>query len=290
MIVVIGEILFDIIGDRKRIGGAPFNFAFHLRQMGHPVRLITRVGDDPNGREIVDILRTHHFDADDIQIDKAHPTGVVDVVLDHQGVPQFDILSDAAYDHLDLTSKPLIDDRAQLVYFGTLLQRTAAGFDQVQRFLAQVGPAAICFCDLNLRPPHVHDHVVAAALRHADILKLNTDELAFIKAHWGGPEPIPELMAWVMQTFNVDTLALTRGDRGSCVVHAGQVVEIPLSATEGVVDTVGAGDAYAAVLAAGMLRGLPLQRTVALAADFAARICTIPGAIPSDPHFYDALR
>jgi fructokinase len=104
MILVVGEILIDVFDHYQRIGGAPFNFAFHLKQLGLPVRLLTRIGDDRPGRDILDMLERQGFDPQDVQIDSRHPTGTVRVALDDQGVPQFDIHTGVAYDHLDLST------------------------------------------------------------------------------------------------------------------------------------------------------------------------------------------
>jgi fructokinase len=294
MILVLGEILFDVYEDHKRIGGAPFNFACHLRRLGFPVRLITRIGNDAYGREIADILHGLGFDPNDLQVDDAHATGVVQVVLDSGGVPRFDIRPDAAYDYLDLKldlDRVSAPDRAQidLVYFGTLIQRTARGFERTREFLAQAGPGTLRFCDLNLRPPYIFPEVVAASLRLADILKLNRDEFEYVLAQCAKEGAPIEAEAWLMRHFGIDTLALTDGARGSRVFRDDQVVTAPSPQTAVVVDTVGAGDAYAAILAAGILKGLPMARTVALAGEFAARVCAISGAIPDDMSLYPAL-
>ncbi len=290
MILVVGEILFDVYEDHKRIGGAPFNFACHLRRLGFPVRLITRVGNDAYGREIAGILRGSGFDPGDLQVDDAHPTGAVQVELDSGGVPRFDIRPDAAYDYLDL-DRVSAQDLAQvdLVYFGTLIQRTRSGFDRTRGFLAQAGPGTLRFCDLNLRPPHIFPEVVAASLQLADILKLNRDEFDYVLAQSATEGPMVEAETGLMRHFGIETLALTDGARGSRVFRDGQVFTAPSPQTSVVVDTVGAGDAYAAVLAAGILKGVPLARTVALAGEFAARVCAISGAMPDDLTLYPAL-
>lgn len=290
MILVVGEILFDIYGSDKRIGGAPFNFASHLRRLGFPVRLISRIGNDAHGHEIAAILHGAGFDPDDLQVDAVHPTGVVQVMLDSQGVPQFEIRPDVAYDYIDLEHVSGLDwAQIELVYFGTLAQRTYSAFDRMRSFFLQSGPGVLRFCDLNLRPPFISRDVVATSLQLADILKLNRDEFEFVLAHCVPEGSLPKAEFRLMRHFGIKTMALTEGADGSRIFHDGQVFRAPDRPSAVVVDTVGAGDAYAAVLAAGILKELPMARTVALAADFAAGVCAVSGAIPGDPALYPSL-
>jgi fructokinase len=291
MILVIGEILIDRFPDYERIGGAPFNFASHIKQMGWPVRFLTRIGDDAYGRQILQRLEDGGFQREDVQIDSHQPTGVVEVALDNRGVPQFEIRKDVAYDYLELSQIPGIDLSAvQLIYFGTLAQRTLRGCRQVQALLGHISPTACCFCDINLRPPHINPEAIQSSLRHSDILKLNTEELIHISAMYSGPQDEPEAVEWLMQTYGISQVVLTLGAQGSKAITAGQTITSPPVKIETIVDTVGAGDAYAAVYAAGHLKGLPIQRILELATDFAARVCGLPGAVPSDKSAYQILR
>lgn len=290
MVVVVGEILIDLFEAGWRVGGAPFNFAFHLEQLGEPVRFVSRIGDDDHGSRILDLLGRHGFPAGDIQIDRDHPTGTVEVELDDGGVPQYDIRTDVAYDYIDLDSLHLPDANAvRLVYLGTLVQRTDRGCGQVGRFLSRQPPRAECFCDINLRPPHINPDAVKTCLEASDILKLGDGELKALQERFPGPAQDESYLTWLMARFHIDTLALTLGAAGSLLYRQGQVVRSGPAAGPEVVDTVGAGDAYAAVLALGCLKRLAPRRTVALAAAFAAQICGIRGAIPADPAIYEDL-
>ena len=295
MIIVLGEILFDIFKDTQRLGGAPFNFAFHLKKMGLPVRFISRVGEDARGREILGRLSRHGFSATDIQIDADHPTGTVLVELDDAGVPRFDIRADVAYDHLDLDSLKDPDrDAVRMIYFGTLVQRTDHGFRQIQRFISRQAPHTTYFCDINMRPPHVNFQAVENCLNYSDILKLNDGELEIVQGRIHGPSQQDAYVGWLMARFGIETVALTLGARGSALYQHGQVVRSGPSvdtvvADTVVADTVGAGDAYGAVLALGCLNGLAPERTMELAAGFASRICGIRGAVPEDDEFYKDL-
>ncbi|MBR9987262.1 MAG: hypothetical protein KFF68_15270 [Desulfosarcina sp.] len=291
MIVVIGEILIDMFQDYERIGGAPFNFAFHLKKLGFPVRFITRVGDDGHGRRIIDMLGKNGFNLADVQMDSRHATGTVRVDLNRRGIPHFDICANVAYDHLDLNIAGLSDAvGAGMIYFGTLLQRTDATCRQVQRFLAHTNRDARRFCDINLRPPHVNPDALAGSLHHADLLKVNEAELAEIQRAFDGPAAENDVMAWLMETFTIGAVALTRGSRGSVFYDPDGPVASPTVPSPAIVDTVGAGDGYAAILAAGCMLRMPWAETLRQASDFAARICTIAGAVPDDDAFYNDFR
>ncbi len=291
MIVVIGEILIDMFQDYERIGGAPFNFAFHLKKLGFPVRFITRVGKDRHGKRIIDMLEKNGFDLADVQMDSRHASGTVRVDLDERGIPHFDIRANVAYDHLDLNIADMSGaDGADMIYFGTLLQRTDAACRQVQRFLSNAYGGARRFCDINLRPPHVNLEAVAGSLRHADLLKVNEAELADIQRAFDGPTSENDVMPWLMETFTVGAVALTMGSRGSLFYgHDGSIAS-PTAPSPPIIDTVGAGDGYAAILAAGCLRQVPWAKTLRQASDFAARICGISGAVPDDDAFYNDFR
>ncbi len=291
MIAVIGEILIDMFPDYERIGGAPFNFAFHLKKLGFPVRFFTRVGKDRHGQRIIDMLEKNGFNIADVQMDPRYPTGTVRVDLDQQGIPHFDICTNAAYDQLDLDTADVSGaGGADLIYFGTLVQRTDAACSQVQRFLSRKKPGARHFCDINLRPPHVNPNAVAGSLRHADLLKVSDAELADIQSAFDGPSAASDVMPWLMETFTIDAVALTMGSRGSVFYDHDGSIESPAVPSPSIVDTVGAGDGYAAILAAGCMRRIPWEETLRQASGFAARICGIAGAVPDDDAFYDDCR
>lgn len=288
-VFVIGEVLIDRLPAGDRTGGAPFNVACHMKQFGAPVRLITRVGDDDEGRRIHRMLRLRGFESGDIQIDPKHETGIVDVTLDAAGVPAFSIREDVAYDHLALGSLPHDPawPLARLIYFGSLIQRGRYGYDRLGALLAQRPAGAFCFCDINLRTPHYSPETVTQCLRFADILKLNEEELEEIRRLLGRPASAASFTEYLMERRGLSLIAVTRGAAGSTILHGDERIDTPAKPTAAVADTVGAGDAFAAVLSIGLLRGLPLARIAATAGEFAAGICAISGAVPDEPRFYD---
>ncbi len=288
MILVIGEILFDIFPEYKRMGGAPFNFASHLKSSGFPVIFASRIGRDENGRKILEQIEKQGFDPKYIQQDEHYETGHVRVTLDRQGVPDFNIVADVAYDHITYSGEiaAAIKQQPRLIYYGTLLQRTSSGADTILKIFENKPDKAVCFCDINLRPKCYSRNVIETSLTHCDILKLNSDEFEIITEMFGYGNGEKAAVEQLMKNFDIEWVSLTRGAgqstlytrQGDYSAGSGQVAHMA--------DTVGAGDAYAAVLAAGYMLGWPPERILSRAARFAAAICSITGAIPDEKAFY----
>jgi fructokinase len=288
MILVLGEVLIDRFPDYRRIGGAPLNFAFHLHHLGADVRMVTRVGDDDDGRRIREMIAANGLTATDVQRDNDVPTGVVEITLDADGVPVFDIVSPAAYDFIDL-QLPAVKNlvaQAELIYFGSLVMRSERSFAAFRRGMEDRHTAARCFCDINLRPPHYDRQRIAYCLRQADILKLNDEELTTIGAVLDlGADPAT-IAERLMADFRIQTLAVTRGAHGSTVYQAGRRLDAPPPPAVAVRDTVGAGDAFAAVLAFGVLHNHPMRPVLSAATEFAAHVCGQNGALPAQTDIY----
>ena len=292
MILAVGEILIDQFPGYKREGGAPFNFAFHLKHLGLPVRLITRIGDDANGQGLQRMLYRHGFELSDIQIDPHHKTGVVNVALDDAGIPTFQILPDVAYDYLQLDhfSGNTVWQESSLIYYGSLIQRSKIGFKQVERLLSRRSSGTKCFCDINLRAPHYSRSTILQSLTYADILKLNDQELDVIRHTLDNPTSPGTFVEYLMSFFNIEMLTITRGAEGSTLITEKKTIDTPPAPSIDVIDTVGAGDGYASMLALGTLLGLPLETIASTTTDFAAQICQLPGAVPEDAGFYDTWK
>jgi fructokinase len=292
MILVIGEILFDVFENEKQLGGAPFNFAYHLINFGFPVRFISRIGNDSNGKEILTILKQYHFNIDDIQIDDHHDTGTVEVQLNSSGSPAFHIKPDVAYDYIDyLPNKHLsLIDTADVIYFGTLIQRSSQGFKNIQKFMSLRRSDALCFYDINLRQNCYSDKVILASLGHADLLKLNEEELDECKRIFRFSKDDDAFIPFLMDKYALDTIAITKGNMGSELYTQKGRFHSKTNDVSSIVDTVGAGDAYSAMLAVGTIKGWNPDRTLSMASMFASRICEIRGAIPESREFYDLVK
>lgn len=292
MIVAIGEILFDEFPMYRRLGGAPFNFAYHLRQLGADARLVTRIGRDEAGDDILERLDRAGFDLALVQIDEHRPTGRVRVDLDPDGTPHFSIERGAAYDAIACTSafQALAQQGVELVYIGSLSQRTPSGAAAIHAMLDRLRETTRVLYDMNLRPECDTRRIIEPSLRRADILKLNGEELARATDLLGIPVTGAAALDRLMTDFGIATAALTLGGAGSLLVAGDTRVTAPAGQVEPMVDTVGAGDAYAALLAGGLLAGRAPQDIIAAAARFAADICRGPGALPSDERLYAPYR
>ena len=291
MVIVVGEILIDIFKTYERIGGAPFNFAFHLKKLGVPVRFFSRIGNDNNGRKIRAFIEDHGFDGKDLQIDTEHPTGTVTVALDNFGVPTFTIHRSRAYDFLnfDPMLQIISETDVSLVYFGTLIQRTPPAMDRLRPFLSTCLNRARRYCDINLRPGCYSQESVRQSLAQADILKLNDEELQLIGNLLNAEEQGPGMVRHLMTTYTLDMVLLTKGKRGSELFTPRSHDTFDVAPSERIMDTVGAGDAFAAMSAYGILQDWSYPKLLAKASELAARICGIRGAIPEHNDVYENL-
>jgi fructokinase len=290
MVIVIGEILMDIFPQYRRIGGAPFNFAYHLMQFGFPVLFLSRIGKDRLGNDILFYLETNQFNTDHIQIDHDYPTGQVVVTPVGSTAHQFEIYQDVAYDHIRLPEMPdqlSPSTPVKMIYFGTLIQRTPDMHSQLQRFIERRNPHSKTFYDVNLRPDCYSPDIIKGSLKNADILKLNEDELNTIRQMFKLSLKTDDMIDWLMAEFQIEWVALTLGDRGSALYTSDEIYATDSPPPDGYVTSVGAGDAYAAILAMGYLNKWSPQKILSVATVFASDICKIPGAIPDNPAFYN---
>ena len=292
MILVIGEILFDVFPNYRRLGGAPFNFAYHLKNFGFNVRFISKIGMDDAGKEILHRLELARFNLDDIQIDEVHPTGTVKVKLDRSGDHHFDIIPGVAYDYIEYLPEyhsNLIRE-ARMIYFGSLVQRSEAGFESLQAFISRNPPETLNFCDINLRPGCFNAAIIEKSLLKTDILKLNTDELGKLMQMLPLESTNDAFVHRLMETHSIHTVSLTKGELGSeLYTNQSCFSSEPAEAIQ-VVDSVGAGDAYAAMLVAGLLKKWQPQKILARASLFASRVCEMKGAIPDSASFYEPFK
>ncbi|MEZ4525730.1 MAG: carbohydrate kinase [Desulfobacterales bacterium] len=289
MILSIGEILYDIFPTYRRMGGAPFNFAFHLRALGFPVILISRVGTDENGRRILSFLEEKGFDTSFIQKDSQKQTGQVLVETDEQGSPHFHILRDAAYDEMEFRDEiaAQLHKIPKLIYCGTLIQRTPKGAETLMKILENRDPDTFCFYDMNLRPECYDHNSIIKSLIHCDVLKVSDAELSLLKSLFGADTSDRLFIEDLMHNYFIRWLCLTRGAEGSSLFTPDGVWSEPAGKEIPVADTVGAGDAYSAMLAMGFLKGWKPEIIVKRATAFAGAVCGIPGAIPEDAGFYE---
>lgn len=284
--------MFDQFPDERRIGGAPFNVAAHLKSFGFDTIFISRVGRDKDGEELISAVSSYGLDPAFIQKDPDHPTGKVNVSLDKDGNATFKICEDTAYDFLQETSdiKEKIS-QADMIYFGTLIQRTTKkSFETLHELLTMRKSSALTLCDINLRPGCYTNKTILETLYVTDILKLNREELKKVSILLSGPDLEDDIINWLMDKFQIQMVSLTADSEGSRLISKEgsfitQAEKLPV-----VRDTVGAGDAYAAVLAGGLLKKWEPEKLLKTASRFAGKICTIQGALPRDPDFYREIK
>ncbi|HPB80457.1 MAG TPA: PfkB family carbohydrate kinase [Spirochaetota bacterium] len=290
MILAVGEILIDKFPAYRRIGGAPFNFAYHIRGLGFDVQFASRIGADESGKEVISFLRERGFGTELIQVDPSRPTGEVNISLDSSGAAEYNIPPDAAYDYLkaDDTLVHALKE-SSLVYFGTLVQR-GPGFEELHHLLSLKEREAITIYDVNLRRDCYSEEIIRASLDKSDIVKLNDDELKVLRDvfHFRGNEK--EFAEFIMERYSVSMISVTKGERGSALYTPDTYAEAGPVKIADLVDTVGAGDGYTAVIAAGYLKGMDTQNIVNMASEFAGQICGIKGALPGGEAFYDMFR
>ncbi|MBU0743277.1 carbohydrate kinase [bacterium] len=282
--VVFGEVLFDHFPDGAAVlGGAPFNVAWHLEGFGLEPLFVSRIGDDERGREIVGAMTDWGLDVSGLQRDPQRPTGEVRVAL-ADGQPTFDILADRAYDAIgpDLAAAAAATLPAGLLYHGTLALRGQTSRAALTRLREVTGAPA--FLDVNLRPPWYDRDTVLAALDGARWAKLNEAELRELSGHGGQTGAAACALA---ARHDLDAVIVTLGADGA-IWSDRQEITATAAAVDApeLVDTVGAGDAFASVCIAGLLRGMTAERILHAAHRFAAAICRIRGAVARDPGLY----
>jgi len=285
--LAVGEVLWDLLPTGKQLGGAPANFTYHCRALGAEARLVTRVGDDDLGREVLDEFRLLGLPTGSVQVDPALPTGTVGVVLAPDGQPRFTILENAAWDRITADEAALASAaQADAVCFGSLAQRSEPARRAIRTLVSAARPGALRVFDVNLRPPFVDPAVIADSLGLADALKLNDQELPELVAMFGLPAGVRESMAELARRFGLSVVALTRGAGGALLLADGLWSENP-GRPAAVCDTIGAGDAFTAALVVGLLAGRPLDEINRHANEVAAFVCSRPGGTPTLP---DALK
>jgi len=290
-ILSFGEILFDVFPDKHRLGGAPFNFASHLHGFGQDIIFLSRIGIDDYGREIEDLLEKQNFPQKHIQLDHSRPTGHVQVTLDKSGSAEYEIVREVAWDYIILNKKlkNRLKKNPDLVYFGTLAQRSPQSRDTLQQIMTAIPEDCKVMCDLNLRQNFYSIEILHDCFVHSDILKLNEDELNVVKDLFVPLKDEKEFARWLLTKFNVTKLCITRGKDGATLYADGHPHDMKTAkalSPEQIADTVGAGDAFASILALGVLSGWSPRVILERASAFAAEICTISGALPTDPSFY----
>ena len=283
-VVGLGEVLWDVLPEGKKLGGAPANFAYHaglFLGMDNTIA-VSALGEDKLGDETIEALKEHGLN--DLLPRVPYPTGTVQVQLDEQGIPTYDIKENVAWDNI-----PFDDDIAQIarncraVCFGSLAQRNVVSRETIKKFLDATPDDCLKIFDINLRQQFYTMDILKESFQRCNILKINDEELVLIGRMFGYPGLDIENKCWlILGKYNLDMLVLTCGTNGSYVFTPGQMSVQPTPKVQ-VADTVGAGDSFTGSFCAAILNGKPVAEAHRLAVEVSAYVCTQNGAMPILP-------
>ncbi|QQS36120.1 MAG: hypothetical protein IPM56_18075 [Ignavibacteriales bacterium] len=288
-ITSIGEILFDVYPDKKIPGGAPFNFIYHIKKITGEGSFISRIGDDEYGKEISAFLKRNNISTELIQMDTEHPTGLAIASLDENKIPHWEIKENCAYDFIELNQlvETHLLNYSDCIYFGTLAQRGEVSANSLNKIF-RMNKKFIC--DLNIRQNYYSKEVLDSSLKTANVLKMNTEELNLVyNLFYNRVFVENEIATRIINDFEIEMIAVTNGEEGAAI-YTSNSKNIMKAKTRNVVDTVGAGDAYSAVLCLGYLRNLHPEKINTIASEFAAYIVTQRGALPANDSIYESLK
>lgn len=284
LVIGMGEALWDVLPEGKKIGGAPANFAYHVSQFGLPSCVVSAIGDDSLGHEIVENFTSKGLTH---QIEKVpYPTGTVQVEIDQAGVPQYEIKENVAWDNIPYTAMlENLAERTTAVCFGSLAQRNVVSRNTINRFLDAI-PAEndpLIVFDVNLRQGFYNKEILCNSMKRCNILKINDEELVTVSRMFGYPGIDLQDKCWILLgKYNLRMLILTCGINGSYVFTPGNVSFQPTPKVE-VADTVGAGDSFTAAFISNILKGKTVAEAHSCAVQTSAYVCTKKGAMPILP-------
>ena len=284
--LIFGEILYDQFPDGAVLGGAPFNVAWHLQGFGLGPKIVSRVGNDALGQQILREMQNWGMDASAIQLDEQHATGTVKVTLD-EGQPEYDITHDVAYDHINIDDLlPALKGKPpSLVYHGSLAARHVNSRSALMAMKQNLQSPV--FVDINLRAPWWKRDVLDELLSKASWLKINEHELMLLSdTRTGNENVLLDQAQSVRQKYNLSAVIVTLGERGAYIMDDNECYRSEPVPVDNLVDAVGAGDGFSAVTIAGLLQGWAFPLILQRATAFAAAICQQRGAINTDPGFY----
>lgn len=284
IVVGMGEALWDVLPEGKKIGGAPANFAYHVSQFGLPSCVVSAVGEDTLGKEITENFTSKGLNQ--LIAEVPYPTGTVQVEIDQAGVPQYEIKENVAWDNIPYTSE--LEDLAKktkAVCFGSLAQRNVVSRKTINSFLDAMPRTedSLVVFDVNLRQGFYNKEILCNSMRRCNILKINDEELVTVSRMFGYPGIDLQDKCWILLgKYNLKMLILTCGINGSYVFTPGNVSFQPTPKVE-VADTVGAGDSFTAAFIASILKGKSVQEAHSRAVRTSAYVCTKKGAMPILP-------
>lgn len=284
IVVGMGEALWDVLPDGKKIGGAPANFAFHVSQFGFGSRVVSAVGEDKLGEEILSTFKEKRLEGIIEQV--PYPTGTVQVEIDDAGVPAYDIREGVAWDNIPFTpALEALARQTQAVCWGSLAQRSVVSRETIAAFLDAMPSdgGRLKVFDVNLRQGFYTKEILCDSMRRCNVLKINDEELVTVSRLFGYPGIDLQDKCWILLAkYNLRMLILTCGVNGSYIFTPGNVSFVETPRVD-VADTVGAGDSFTATIVSSLLSGKPVREAHQLAVKVSAYVCTQNGAMPELP-------
>ncbi len=279
----IGELLWDMFPNHKRLGGAPANFAYHTHQLGAEAYPVSCVGADPLGELIRETLAQIDVDTRYVMESGAYPTGTVKVVLNEAGKPTYQIHENVAWDHIPCPdSLKELAARLDAVCFGSLSQRSGESRGTIRSFLKNVPDHALKICDVNLRQSFYSKQILADSLELANVLKISDEELPVLAGYFDIKGDVEGQLKALRDKYSLKYIAYTRGKDGSILLGENELDDFP--GCEGLaVDSVGAGDSANAAFCMGLLHGWSLDEVNLFANEVSTFVCMQKGATPELP-------
>lgn len=281
LVIGLGELLWDCFEDERRPGGAPANVAFQANQLGCQGTVVTRVGQDDLGTELLEFLKQQGLSIDYVQVDKSFPTGTVTVKYSDANDPQYTIHEHVAWDHLEFNDDlAVLMQQSQAVCFGTLAQRETASREAIHQCLSATGENCLVVYDVNLRQEYYERSWIERSLAAAKMVKLNQDEVGKLGKVLGlSADSLEQFANQVQGEYGLEAVCVTRGAEGCLIYAGGQEYNIPGSPVE-VADAVGAGDAFTAALISRRLLGWGWEQAALFANRVGGLVASQSGAMP----------
>lgn len=278
VVICFGEVLWDLLPTGKIAGGAPMNVAYQTNNLGMQSRMISRVGADALGQSLLSFLQEKGVATDLVQVDSNYPTGVVNVTLDEKGIPSYDIVQPAAWDHIEL-SQEMLDavDHANALVFGSLSCRSR---NSQETLLALIEKAPIRVFDVNLRQPFYSQELLETLLPKANIVKVNDIELGILAEWYGMEGSESDQMAALQKKFGFDRIIVTKGEHGAACFSMAGYSSVPGVSVQ-VQDTIGSGDAFLSGFLNQFFAGASDQECLRFANALGALTATKAGGTPN---------
>ena len=276
-IICFGEMLWDMLPTGKMPGGAPMNVAIHLKNFGYNTSIISRVGTDDLGNELMDFVKEKGLNTNFIQHGQTHLTGVVKVNMDDKNNVSYKIVKPVAWDYILLENDALeAVKKSDCFVFGSLSARSEQTFDTLKKLL---NIAKFKVLDINLRTPYYDKETIEFLLNNTDLLKLNHLEIDEISQWFFKPGTVEENLKQLSEIFKIKTICVTLGEEGALLLHENKIYRSAGYEVD-VVDTIGSGDSFLASFISNILKNTPVDIALNEACAMGALVATYHGASP----------